>query len=166
MAKEIERKFLVVDDSYKVLASGSRHIAQAYLSADPDATVRVRIAGDSAFLTVKSRNIGASRGEWEYPVPVEDARQMLALCRSGLIDKTRYFVPGADGLTWEVDEFHGPHDGLVVAEVELPAEDVCPALPAFVGREVTGDARYYNSSLASSAGVPSPDADTDADTGA
>lgn len=150
MAKEIERKFLVTDDSYKAKARSSHHIVQAYLNSDPEATVRLRIAGDSARITVKSRNHGCERGEWEYPIPADDARAMLASCRtSGIISKTRHIVDAGNGLLWEVDEFEGPLSPLVVAEIELPAADTplpCP-LPSFIGREVTGDTRYYNSSL-------------------
>ena len=149
MAKEIERKFLVCGTEYRTQAEARYEIMQGYLSADPDATVRVRIAGDNAFITVKSRNSGAVRNEWEYPVPAADAREMLRVCNRGrLIEKTRYIVSAGNGLRWEVDEFHGALDGLVVAEIELPSEDTVFGLPAFVGEEVTGDAHYYNSSLA------------------
>lgn len=150
MSKEIERKFLVTDDSYKAAATDKLEIAQGYLSTDADATVRVRISGEKAWLTVKSRNRGAVRGEWEYAVPVGDAREMLASCCGGrLIEKTRYIVDAGGGLRWEVDEFHGRHQGLVVAEIELPAEDTPFVKAPFVGREVTGEPEYYNSSLAS-----------------
>lgn len=146
MSKEIERKFLVVDDSYRTQATGKHSIAQGYLNTDPDRTVRVRIADDRAFITIKSRNHGCVRGEWEYEVPAEDARELLELCVGKVIEKTRYLVPFG-GLTWEVDEFGGHHAGLVVAEVELPEEDTVFDLPSFVGREVTGDPAYYNSTL-------------------
>lgn len=146
MAKEIERKFLVKDDTYKALATGKCNMAQGYLSTDIDATVRVRISGDNAWLTVKSRNRGAVRDEWEYAIPVADARQMLAICKGKVIKKTRYYVPAGD-LTWEVDEYHGVHDGLVVAEIELLSADHPVSLPPFIGEEVTGDPRFYNSTL-------------------
>lgn len=146
MAKEIERKFLVINSTYKVLATDSRDMAQGYLSSDIEATVRVRISGDKAWITVKSRNRGAVRDEWEYEIPVNDAREMLAICKGKVIEKTRYYVPDG-GLTWEIDEFHGEHAGLVVAEVELPDADYPVSLPTFVGDEVTGDPRYYNSTL-------------------
>lgn len=150
MAKEIERKFLVLDDSYKAAAVRKIEIAQGYLSTDADATVRVRISDDAAWLTVKSRNYGAVRGEWEYAVPPGDAREMLAsCCGCRIIEKTRYIVEAGNGLIWEVDEFHGRHQGLVVAEIELPAEDAVFAKAPFIGREVTGLPEYYNSSLAS-----------------
>lgn len=146
MAKEIERKFLVANDTFFSMASRSVDIEQGYLCTDPDSTVRVRIKGDEAFITVKSRNQGATRNEWEYPIPVSDACEMMECCR-GVIKKKRFLVP-YDGLVWEVDVFGGRHSGLVVAEVEIESEDVRLSLPPFVGEEVTGDPRYYNSVLA------------------
>ena len=147
MAKEIERKFLVTGDSYRALSSGSKHIEQAYLNRDPRATVRVRIVDGEARLTVKGINDGAVRDEWEYAIPVSDAREMIDRCATGrVIVKTRFIVPFG-GRTWEVDEFEGSLTGLVVAEVELPTADAEVSLPPFAGEEVTGDPRYYNSSL-------------------
>lgn len=146
MAKEIERKFLVKDDTYKARATDSRDMAQGYLSTDVDATVRVRISGDNAWLTVKGRNQGAVRDEWEYAIPITDALQMLKICKGKVIEKTRYYVPAGD-LSWEVDEYHGVHAGLVVAEIELPDATHPFTLPPFIGDEVTGDPRYYNSTL-------------------
>lgn len=146
MAKEIERKFLVKDDTYKAFATRSCNMAQGYLSTDIDATVRVRVSGRSAWLTVKSRNSGAVRDEWEYAIPLADARQMLEICKGKVIEKTRYYVPSGN-LIWEVDEYHGVHDGIVVAEIELPSADHPVTLPPFVAEEVTGDSRYYNSTL-------------------
>lgn len=147
MAKEIERKFLVRDNTYRKLASDSRHIVQAYLCRDPRATVRVRIIDQEARLTVKGRNDGAVRDEWEYAIPLDDAREMIERCSSGtIIEKTRYIVDFG-GWRWEVDEFAGCHSGLVVAEIELPSADSEFARPPFIGEEVTGDPRYYNSSL-------------------
>lgn len=147
MAKEIERKYLVVSDSYRRMASTSSLIIQAYLSRDPKATVRVRIKGDKAYLTIKGVNDGAVRDEWEYAIPVDDAKEMIKRCASGtVIEKTRWIVDYA-GMTWEVDEFGGKHSGLVIAEVELPTAEAEIDLPPFVGKEVTGDVRYYNSSL-------------------
>ena len=147
MAKEIERKFLVTDPSFKEMSVSRRSIVQAYLNRDPKATVRVRIADEKAFLTVKGKNEGAVRDEWEYNIPVADARGMIARCASGrVIEKTRFIVP-FDGANWEVDEFQGELSGLTVAEIELPAADAKFTLPPFVGEEVTGDQRYYNSSL-------------------
>lgn len=150
MAKEIERKFLVNGHDYRRLADNATRIRQAYLSTAVDATVRVRIAGNRAMLTVKGRNHGAVRDEWEYTIPVADAEQMLERCaQTPVIDKTRYRLG-----PWEIDEFHGRHEGLVMAEIELPAPDApLPPLPAgtppgMIGREVTGDPAYYNSTLA------------------
>ncbi|MDE6854675.1 MAG: CYTH domain-containing protein [Muribaculaceae bacterium] len=148
MATEIERKFLVRDMSFMSLATSATELAQGYLSTDADATVRVRTCGDRAWLTVKSRNHGATRDEWEYPVPVEDALQMLErCCADRKIVKTRYIVDAGDGLCWEIDVFHGRHEGLIVAEIELPAADTAFSRPDFIGREVTGDPAYYNSVL-------------------
>ncbi len=150
MSKEIERKYLVCGSSYRHQAIQKKDMMQGYLSLDPDATVRIRIVGDKAFITVKSRNIGAVRNEWEYPVPVEEAKEMLrSCCKSRLIEKTRYIVEAPHNLKWEIDEFHGSLDGLVIAEIELPYEEFEVALPDFIGEDVTGNPRYYNSSLAS-----------------
>lgn len=146
MALEIERKFLVKDDSYRSLATGKREISQGYLSRVKERTVRVRIADQSAFITIKGVNRGSVRHEFEYEIPVDDARQLLTLCAPPVVVKTRHLVPW-EGLTWEVDEFHGANEGLVVAEVELPDKTYEPSLPSFVGQEVTDDPKYYNSNL-------------------
>ena len=147
MAKEIERKFLVKNSSFLHLAISSSHIEQGYLSRRTDATIRVRLRDDRAYLTVKSRTVGMTRDEWEYEIPADDARAMLKKCAQGnVIDKTRHIVP-FEGRIWEVDVFHGDHEGLVTAEVELDSEGSEITLPPFVGEEVTGDARYYNSNL-------------------
>lgn len=149
MAKETERKFLVKDQAFIPRAIRINHIRQAYLSTNPDATVRIRIMDSKAFLTVKSRNVGATRNEWEYEIPVCDADEMIGHCaQSKIIDKTRYVIPSAEGLNWEVDVFHGIHDGLILAEIELPDADIPVFLPDFIGEEVTGNPEYYNSSLA------------------
>lgn len=148
MAKEIERKFLVSDRRFASEAVSRLEIRQAYLSAEPDATVRLRIIGEKAWLTVKSRNIGAERGEWEYEIPATDACEMLTATGRPYLYKTRYIVPAADGLKWEVDEFHNPCHGLTVAEIELPQADFPFSRPAWLGDEVTGDPRYYNSEIA------------------
>lgn len=149
MAKEIERKFLVNGHDYRNMAVKSTHIMQGYLLTELRATVRVRLRGESAYLTVKGPNIGSVRDEWEYEIPVDDARQMLSECAVGsVIDKERFEVP-YEGHVWEVDEFHGHYEGLVVAEVEIADEGMQPPLPSFVGREVTGNTRYYNSVMAS-----------------
>lgn len=144
MGVEIERKFRVRED-FQPRGTGTR-IVQGYLSRDPARTVRVRIAGDRAYLTVKGETHGARRSEFEYEIPAADARAMLALCAPPLVEKTRRRVPYA-GHTWEVDVFHGANEGLRVAEVELrdEAEDV--TLPPWVTVEVTGEKRYYNASL-------------------
>lgn len=146
MSVEIERKFLVVNDDYKRMATADHRIVQGYLSTDPQATVRVRVLDSHAFVTIKSKTVGCKRGEWEYAVPVADAEEMLALCRAK-IEKTRWIVHFG-GCTWEIDEFGGRLDGLVIAEIELPSEDAPYDLPPFAGREVTGDPQYYNSNLA------------------
>lgn len=146
MGVEIERKFLVSSDAWRSLAEPTL-LRQGYLSADPQRTVRVRIEGDQGVLTIKSKNEGASRGEWEYPIPRQDAEELLdRLCERPLVEKYRRRID-FQGFTWEVDEFLGENAGLVVAEIELPAEDAVFALPEWIGREVTGERRYYNSSL-------------------
>ena len=145
MATEIERKFLVVGDAWRT-ADGTR-IWQGYLNRDKDRTVRVRVAGEHAFLTVKGATKGATRAEFEYEIALADAEQMMSLCDGPVIQKVRHRVAHA-GFTWEIDEFLGDNAGLVVAEIELPSEEQPFAKPTWVGREVTDDARYYNSNLA------------------
>lgn len=147
MALEIERKFLVAGD-YKSSATSGERIAQGYLASGEGCTVRVRVRGDRGYLTIKGPSAdGVSRHEWEYEVPAREALEMLSLCRSGVIDKCRYLVP-FEGHTFEVDEFYGDNEGLTVAEVELSSVDEEFARPEWLGEEVTGDPRYYNSSLA------------------
>ncbi|MHB2150750.1 CYTH domain-containing protein [Calditrichota bacterium LG25] len=148
MAQEIERKFLVKDDSFKRQAFKSTRIIQGYLSSVPERTVRVRIKGEKGYLTVKGigNASGASRFEWEMEIPKEDAENLLKICEPGVIDKTRYLVKNGD-LTFEVDEFYGENEGLVIAEIELKSEDQAFEKPAWLGREVTGDTRFYNSML-------------------
>ena len=147
MAQEIERKFLVVSDRWRALASGQPYCQGYIATAQPDQSVRIRIAGDQGYLTIKGPVQGLSRAEFEYEIPVEDAREMLAtLCAHPLIEKNRYCLP-VDDVVWEIDDFSGENAGLVVAEVELSSEDQQIVLPAWVGQEVTGDARYYNASL-------------------
>lgn len=145
MGTEIERKFLVTGSAWR--DSEPVSFCQGYLSRDKHRTVRVRIAGDRGVLTIKGLTTGASRPEFEYTIPLDDARDMLKLCDGPIIEKHRRFVPHG-GLTWEVDEFFGDNQGLIVAEVELESEDQAIDLPDWVGVEVTADARYYNSSLA------------------
>lgn len=147
MALEIERKFLVAGD-FKSRAVKSVRIVQGYLSSVPQRTVRVRIMGRKGFLTVKGigNQAGMSRFEWEKEIPVQEAEELLKIAEPGLIEKTRYYVPDADGLhTWEVDEFGGCNEGLVVAEIELEKENDSFSRPDWLGEEVTGDPRYYNS---------------------
>jgi len=149
MAKEIERKFLVTGDAWRPGARGVPY-RQGYLSAGADAgcTVRARVAGERAWVTIKGRAVGAARDEYEYPIPVADAEEMLErLCTGGRIEKIRHRVPFA-GHTWEVDEFLGENAPLVVAEVELDRIDAEVSLPSWVGLEVTYDPRYTNAALA------------------
>jgi adenylate cyclase len=145
MPIEIERKFLVTHDGWRAHAS-ARRIAQGYLSRDPDRVVRVRLVGDTGYVTIKGRTTGISRAEFEYAIPVADARELLSICVPTVIDKTRHEVE-VDGFTWEIDEFHGGNSGLVVAEIELPAEDTHFERPEWLGAEVSSDFRYTNSYL-------------------
>ncbi|MDE7154297.1 MAG: CYTH domain-containing protein [Muribaculaceae bacterium] len=148
MAKEIERKFLVVNNLYETMAESCHHIVQGYVSLRPEGTVRVRIRDNQAFITIKGLTRGAERDEWEYPVPLADALQMLERVTEGaVIDKERFMVPYG-GHLWEVDRFSGVYAGMVVAEIELDSADTEFPLPPFIGAEVTGDPSYYNSSLA------------------
>ena len=144
MAKEIERKFLV-KDSWQPQSSGIK-IAQGYLSTVPERTVRVRIKGNRGYLTIKGKNQGISRAEFEYEIPVQDAEELLQLAEQPILVKTRYLEKQGD-FTWEVDVFAGENQGLVVAEIELPAEDAEFSRPAWLGQEVSGDVRYYNANL-------------------
>lgn len=146
MAKEIERTFLVKNYNFKEMATDTIVILQGYLNRDPERTVRIRLANERAFLTVKGKNQGMSRHEFEYEVPLDDGRQMLSLCSGRILDKTRYIVP-YKGHIWEVDEYNGELRGLIVTEVELQSEEEEVELPPFAGKEVTGDPRYYNSQL-------------------
>ena len=147
MGKEIERKFLVTGDAWRAGAAGKRS-RQGYLSSAKERVVRVRSDGEKGYLTVKGPTPGASRDEFEYEVPLADAEAMLdSLCERPVVEKTRHRVPFA-GLTWEIDVFAGENEGLIVAEVELEGETQKIELPPWVGREVTGDPRYFNSNLA------------------
>lgn len=148
MALEIERKFLVLDDSYKHEAFSKSYIQQGYICSERGRTVRIRIRNERAYITIKgpSLNGGLSRYEFEQEIPLDDARKLLTLCDPGIIDKTRWLVK-AGKHTFEVDEFAGENEGLIVAEVELASEDEAFEKPAFIGQEVTGDRRYYNSHL-------------------
>ena len=148
MALEIERKFLVKDDSYKQLAYSSSRIAQGYICSMRGRTVRVRIRDDKGYLTIKGpADIkGLGRYEWEKEIPLQEAQELMKLCEPGMIDKTRYLVKAGKHV-FEVDEFYAENEGLVIAEVELETEGEAYEKPAFVGEEVTGDVRYYNSFL-------------------
>ncbi len=146
MAKEIERKFLVNGDDWRHLAMGQPY-RQGYLSTVKERTVRVRVMGDRGFLTVKGISRGATRAEFEYAIPLDDANEMLDhLCERPLIEKTRYRIR-VDDLTWEVDEFAGENQGLITAEIELNDEQQAFSRPDWLGREVTDDPRYFNSNL-------------------
>lgn len=149
MAQEIERKFLVVGD-FKQAAHKATRITQGYLNSSPERTVRVRIKGEKGFITIKGMgdSSGVSRFEWEKELPLEDVKALLELAEPGVIDKVRYLVKNTDGVhTWEVDEFHGDNEGLVIAEVELSDENEPFDKPDWLGEEVTGDLKYYNSML-------------------
>lgn len=146
MGVEIERKFLVKGTDWK--KEGTKQFyQQGYLSSEPDRVVRVRRVDDEGYITIKGKTSGASRSEYEYPIPLQDAIEMLQnLCEKPLVEKYRYKIMH-DGLVWEVDEFQGDNRGLVVAEVELDSEDQAITLPAWIDREVTDDKRYYNVNL-------------------
>jgi adenylate cyclase len=148
MAREIERKFLLQTDAWRAAVERSEAMSQGYLAGTEDASVRVRVAGTSAALNIKSGGLVASRLEFEYAIPAADARELLALCAPPLIEKTRHYVP-AGALMWEIDEFHGANEGLIVAEIELDDEHQFFARPAWLGREVTEHERYYNVRLVS-----------------
>ncbi len=146
MAKEIERKFLVSGDAWRQLATGT-HYRQGYLSTVKERTVRVRTINEEAFLTIKGVTQGFTRVEYEYEIPHADAVELLDdLCEQPIVEKHRYKIE-VDGLTWEVDEFHGVNDGLIVAEVELESEDQEFSRPDWIGEEVSGDPRYFNANL-------------------
>lgn len=145
MGIEIERKFLVSDDRFKSGAE-AKSIIQGFLMNDISRSVRIRIMGNEAFLTIKGTLSGSSRPEFEYPIPVEDAKALLKICPFPVIAKTRYFLKHKE-LVWEVDEFEGVNEGLIIAEVELPNEEYDLKLPDWVGTEVTHDTRYYNANL-------------------
>lgn len=146
MSLEIERKFLVNTEKLKNELEGT-FLSQAYLTEDPARTVRVRIAGDQAFLTIKGPTNGITRKEFEYSIPVEDARDMMHLSIFPPVEKTRYKIT-FEGNLWELDIFHGKNEGLIMAEVELLSENQEIILPVWIGKEVSGDHRYFNSYLA------------------
>jgi adenylate cyclase len=148
MAQEIERKFLVKNDDFKKESFKNTKIVQGFLSTVPERTVRIRIKGDKGFITVKGigNESGTSRFEWEKEISIEDATDLLKISEPGVIDKTRFNVTSG-GHIFEVDEFYGENDGLIVAEVELTAEDENFTKPSWLGKEVTGQVKYYNSML-------------------
>jgi adenylate cyclase len=147
MAQEIEKKFLVKGE-FKGEAFKATRITQGYLSSVPERTVRVRVKGDKGYITIKGigNQSGASRFEWEKEIPVSEVKELLQICEPGIIDKTRYLVKAGE-YTYEVDEFYGDNEGLIMAEIELPDENVDFIRPQWLGEEVTGDKRYYNSML-------------------
>ena len=146
---EIERKFLVVGE-FRNLATSSTHIAQGYIASGNGRTVRVRIRGDKGYLTIKgpSDHAGLARFEWEKEITLAEAKALMTICEPGIIEKTRWLVPSEDGKhTWEVDVFEGENEGLIMAEIELESDDDVVEKPAFIGKEVTGDRRFYNSHM-------------------
>ncbi len=147
MAQEIERKFLIKGE-FKSLAYSQSHIVQGYISSAHGRTVRIRIRDEKGYLTIKgaSNASGTSRYEWEKEIPFSEVQELMKLCEPGIIDKTRYLVKSGKH-TFEVDEFYGENEGLILAEVELGSEDELFEKPSFIGEEVTGDIRYYNSNL-------------------
>lgn len=150
---EIERKYLVTSDCYKQMAVARHHIRQGYISREKTGTVRVRITDDRAYLTIKGKPAAGhfARYEWEKEIDVHDAEELMKLCQGTIIDKTRWIVPAetvdSGQLIWEVDEFHGEQEGLVVAEIELEYEEQEFEKPDFIGKEVTDDPRYYNANM-------------------
>jgi len=146
MGIEIERKFLVISNTWKALATRS-YLKQGYISSEPGRIARVRIEGESATLTIKGLSVGITCGEWNYPIPLDDAQALLdTVCQQPLIEKYRYRLP-MDGLTWEIDEFLGANAGLVVAEIELPSEHYVFTYPDWLGADVSHDRRYANANL-------------------
>ncbi|HEY8934325.1 MAG TPA: CYTH domain-containing protein [Cyclobacteriaceae bacterium] len=147
MAIEIERKFLIKKDIWEKAAKDkSTYIKQGYLTTDPNLTIRVRLKDSQAFLTIKGKTKGASRPEYEYEIPQDDASELLDNFSTTSLEKTRYEII-VDGNLWEVDQFHGDNEGLIVAEIELQDENQKFSLPSWIDTEVTSDARYYNSNL-------------------
>lgn len=145
---EIERKFLVTSDTFKKEAFAKHHIQQGYLSSHPERTVRIRIQGESGFLTIKGKGneTGTTRLEWETELSLAEAKPLLAICEKGTIDKIRYEVKSGKHIV-EVDEFFGENEGLIIAEIELSSEDEAFKKPEWLGEEVTNDKRYYNAYL-------------------
>lgn len=148
MNKEIERKFLVKSD-FKKYSRSSFKLKQGYLSSVPERTVRIRIKGDQGYITIKGKSnaSGISRFEWEKEISIEEAKALLKLCEPGSIDKIRYIIPANNGLFFEVDEFLNQNEGLIMAEIELPSENTLFDKPDWLGEEVSGNLKYYNSYL-------------------
>jgi adenylate cyclase len=145
---EIERKFLVLNDDFIALAIAKNRIVQGYLNSNPERTVRVRIKANKGFLTIKGKGnkSGTTRLEWEIEIPLAEAEKLLSICENGVIDKIRYEIPSGKH-TYEVDVFAGENNGLIIAEIELSAENESFEKPNWLGEEVTGDNRYYNAYL-------------------
>ena len=146
MATEIERKYLLKNDSWKQEVSSKNKIIQGYLSSKPERTVRIRITKNKGFVTIKSKNIGSLRKEFEYEIPIEDAKELILLCEKPIIQKTRYIVEYSSHI-WEIDIFEGENQGLEVAEIELSQENEEFSIPDWIGPEVTNESKYYNSQL-------------------
>jgi adenylate cyclase len=147
MAIEVEHKFLLANDHWRAQVSRSETFTQGYLTSDSSSSIRVRISGGKAWLNIKSATVGTQRHEFEYAIPLADAEEIVrTLCRKPLIEKIRHFVV-AGGHTWEIDEFSGDNQGLIVAEIELSAAGEAFAKPEWLGAEVTDDLRYYNNNL-------------------
>jgi CYTH domain-containing protein len=147
---EIERKYLVTSDCYKKLAVARHHICQGYISREKTGTVRVRISDEKAYLTIKGKPASGhiARYEWEKEIDMREAEELMNLCQGTIINKTRWIVPAKEeGLKWEVDEFHGKYEGLVIAEIELDSEEQVVELPIFIGEDVTNDHQYYNANM-------------------
>jgi len=147
MAQEIERKFRVANDDWRAMATSSSSLKQGYLSSSAEATVRVRLEDNLGTVTIKSKTNGITRNEFEYAIPAQEAKELLMLCSGPLIEKIRYRIP-QENHTWEIDVFEGDNDGLIIAEIELTSEDDYFVKPQWLGEEVSGDSRYYNSNLA------------------
>lgn len=148
MSLEIERKFLVINDDFKSEAYQKKTIKQGYLNSDKNRTVRVRVADDKAFLTIKGKTnaTGTTRFEWEKEICTQEAEELLLICEPSIIDKTRFLVKSEHHI-FEIDEFYGDNEGLIVAEIELKSENETFKKPLWLGKEVTGDVKYYNSSI-------------------
>ncbi len=147
MAQEIERKFRVANDDWRAIATSSSSLKQGYLSSSAEATVRVRLEDNLGTVTIKSKTNGITRNEFEYAIPAQEAKELLMLCSGPLIEKIRYRIP-QENHTWEIDVFEGDNDGLIIAEIELTSDEDYFAKPQWLGEEVSGDSRYYNSNLA------------------